>query len=71
MRACRLVGGASSGAEAQRRRLFVVIFSKSVLFETVAGDGNTWLLTSSKALAPVQLYDTFLYLVLFTVARLQ
>ena len=45
--------------------LFVVVvffFFKKRVCRTVVADGNTLLLTSSQALAPVQLYDTFLSL---------
>lgn len=61
MHACRLVGGASFGAEAQSHRRSL-IFQKRV-FRTGVADGNTSLLASSKALVPVQLHDTFRHLV--------
>ena len=61
-----LVGGASSGAGGAELHAFcccfVFFFFKKRVFRTVVADGNTLLLTLSQALAPVQLYDTFLSL---------
>ena len=69
--ACMPVGGASSGAEAQRVAGVLNLFSKACVSDNCRRRKYLVAYVEQGVGAPVQLYDTFLYLVLATGPRLQ